>query len=136
MAGDVAPDGRWVHADLQTPSQCCELVGERFVADVAHGKEIWNNAIYAYSFKIVDHSGPVAGSAEGTARRVHVQTSIRIPSDDQRLAPQWNPTTVGPVINEMMVPDAEGPMDTAPYANAYRYEELHYEYWLELDLRY
>jgi hypothetical protein len=99
-----------------------------FVADVAHGREIWNNPVYAYSYEIVGNSGPVSGSAPGTLRRVLVKTTIRYPSDDERLAPMWNPT-VG--AQEILVPDNESALDPAQF-NGYRYEEGKYEYWLEL----
>ena len=109
-----------------------------FVADVAHGREIWNNPVYAYSYKIVGSqicqqplkASVCAGADERTYRRVRLQTTIRYPSDDERLAPQYNPTIGKP---EMLVPPTEGPINPAPFADTYRYEEGKYEYWLELD---
>jgi hypothetical protein len=99
-----------------------------FVADVAHGREIWNNPVYAYNYEVVGNSAPTAGSAPGTLRRVLVKTTIRYPSDDERLPPLWNPT-VGAA--EILVPDNEKPLDPAQF-NGYRYEEGNYQYWLEL----
>jgi hypothetical protein len=102
-----------------------------FVADVGHGKEIWNNPVYAYSFQVIDHSCP-ATVAAGTRRCVKLHTVIRYPSDDERFGPQWDPT-IG--REEVLVPDNEAPVTgdlAARIAVGYRYEEGKYDYWLEL----
>jgi hypothetical protein len=116
------------------------LRNQAFVAEYFRGDEVWNNPIYAYETKIVGRGGPVSkdkfgrggkwASAPGTVRRVLVETKMLTPSDDQRLPPQWD-AVVGK--NESTVPESEGWLDATPYKDVYRYEELKYKYWLDID---
>jgi hypothetical protein len=106
------------------------LADQSVVAEVSRGVEVWNNPIYAYSSKVVSVSAATKSSAKKTVKRVAVETVVRYPSDDERLPPQALPT-VG--AEQVLVPETEGPLELARFANVYRYSESKYKYWLELN---
>jgi hypothetical protein len=114
------------------------LRGQAFVADLSRGHEIWNNPVYAYSFKVLGQSRTILkNSAKGTVRNVRVRFEGYTPSDDQRLPPQWEATTAKYDAEgnrlEQELGEVIGALDPTPFAGKYAYEKLHYEYWLDID---
>lgn len=107
------------------------LRGRAIVADVSGDREMWNNAIYAYATRVEAYSRVTASSSSRAARRVLVSTTVRYPSDDQRLPPQWE-ATVGKAHIEVPE-DEKAVLNLADFSDKYRYESATYRYWLELD---
>jgi hypothetical protein len=104
-----------------------------FIADAFHGDEVWNNAVYAYDFKVVEkRNGTIALAAPGTVRSVLIHATVKFPSDDERFGPQWD-ATVG--REEVLVPEYGTPI-TAEFRNklntGFRYDVGEYDYWLDL----